>query len=33
MEAPDLQSPYLVAFREGLQALGWNEGRQLALDT
>lgn len=33
MEAPDAQAPYLVAFREGLQALGWHDGRQLTLDT
>lgn len=32
MEAPDPQAPYLVAFRDGLRALGWNEGRQLSLD-
>lgn len=33
LEVPDAKEPYLVAFRDGLQALGWNEGRQLTLDT
>jgi putative ABC transport system substrate-binding protein len=33
MEAPDPQAPYLVAFRDGLRALGWTEGRQHTVDT
>ena len=32
MDAPDLQSPYLVAFRDGLRTTGWVEGREVSLD-
>jgi hypothetical protein len=32
MDAPDPHAPYLAAFREGLLALGWVEGRQFSID-